>query len=323
MEDNRQNDGELAEWWAKASQTRVMKVLRKVMRMLGKVFHWLVFHLLMPMKWRSATKRDIYTVIFKADTPGGKKFDIWLLVLILLNIVLLIVDSMIGDTSNLTDRMHRDSSWVRWVMKGLEWGFTALFTFEYYLRIYCLKKPVRYVFSFYGLIDFLSIFPAYLSLFIPATQALSVLRLLRLLRIFRIFRMEKFMEESRMLLESLRKSAVKILIFMMFVIVMAVILGTVMYAMEGDVNENMSSIPKGIYWAVVTLTTVGYGDISPVTPAGQFISIIVMVLGYSIIAVPTGIVAGETIEVHKRKKKKTKIQSLIDPTEDDYEEDIN
>lgn len=299
------------------------RIGNRLLHMANGVLHWLTFSVLLPKRMKGVSKEKIYSVIFKSDTPAGKRFDIWLLVAIVLNILLLIVDSMIGDnnSSTLTDRLHRNNSWMWWVMKILEWVFTLAFTVEYYLRIYCLKKPWRYVFSFYGIIDFLSIFPAYLSLLLPATQALSVLRLLRMLRIFRIFHIERFVEESHLLLEALKRSAVKILIFMFFVFISAVILGTVMFAVEGNTNPQMSSIPKGVYWAVVTLTTVGYGDISPVTPVGQLISVIVMILGYSIIAVPTGIVAGETIESRKnRKKNAKKIKKMLDPVAADDEE---
>lgn len=302
------------------------KIAKWFVRVSSRIMHWLTFNILLPRKWKRLPKEEIYKIIFKSDTPAAKKFDIWLLVAIVLNIVLLVVDSMISDNSTLTERIHRNSSWVWLTMKGLEWIFTLAFTIEYYLRVYCLKKPWRYVFSFYGIIDFLSIFPAYLSLIFPATQALSVLRLLRLLRIFRIFKIESFVEEGHILMEALKKSAVKILIFMLFVYITAVILGTMMYAVEGGRNEMMTSIPKGIYWAVVTLTTVGYGDITPQTPFGQFLSVIVMILGYSIIAVPTGIVAGETIESHKRHRKKArKIKKALDPVteDDDEEEDIS
>lgn len=285
--------------WGKIVEFPYAAVARSIISWIGRVLHKLLFGLLLPKKWRGITKKQIYEIIFKADTPAGKKFDVWLLVLILLNILVLIIDSMMGETNTLKSNIrHSDWSWI--IMKVLEWGFTIIFTFEYYLRIYCLKRPMKYVLSFWGIIDFLSIFPAYLSLIFPATQALSVLRLLRTLRIFRIFKLRKFQEEGWRLLSALRRSAVKIIIFMMFVFIVAIILGTLMYAIEGEQNEAISSIPRGIYWAVVTLTTVGYGDIAPITPTGQFISMIVMMLGYSIIAVPTGIVAGETLEEHRR-----------------------
>lgn len=267
---------------------------------LGRVMHYLLFEVLLPKRMRTLTKHDIYVIIFRSDTPAGRRFDVWLLILIVLNILLMIVDSFVF--------IREGSLTVHIVMGVLEWSFTLLFTFEYYLRIYCLKQPWRYVLSFYGIIDFLSIFPAYLSLFFPAVHTLTVLRLLRTLRIFRIFKMERFLVEGRRLMNALRRSATRVLIFMMFVFIVAVILGAIMYAVEVDYNDQITSILQGIYWAVVTLTTVGYGDIAPVTPFGRFIAVIVMILGYSIIAVPTGIVAGETIEEHRRERKNNDMQ---------------
>ncbi len=267
------------------------EIFRQIINFIGEIFHRALFTVLLPKRFRSLTKQQIYTIIFKSDTPAGKKFDIWLLVLIGLNIIVIMLESMSGA-----------ARWFSFSMRLIGWIFTIIFTFEYYLRIYCLNKPWRYILSFYGIIDFLSIFPAWLSLLLPAASTLSVLRLMRMLRIFRIFRMQRFLDESRFLLNSLKRSGVKILIFMMFVFIMAVILGAVMYGIEGESNPAISSIPRGVYWAVVTITTVGYGDIAPVTATGQFISTIVMLLGYSIIAVPTGIVAGETIEEHKQRR---------------------
>lgn len=262
-------------------------------KFIGDVLHRALFTVLLPKRYRKLTKQEIFSIIFKSDTPAGKKFDIWLLIMIAANILVIILESLDGP-----------ARWFSLTMRGLGWVFTLMFTFEYYLRIYCLKKPTRYLFSFYGIIDFLSIAPAYLSLFFPALSSLSVLRLMRMLRIFRIFKMQRFLDEGHFLLEALRRSLVKIAIFMMFVFLGAVVLGSVMYGIEGDKNPAMNSIPKGIYWAVVTITTVGYGDIAPVTPLGQWVSMLVMLLGYSIIAVPTGIVAGETINEHKRQRNK-------------------
>ena len=264
-----------------------------IAKFIGDVLHRALFTVLLPKRYRKLTKQEIFSIIFKSDTPAGKKFDIWLLIMIAANILVIILESLDGP-----------ARWFSLTMRGLGWVFTLMFTFEYYLRIYCLKKPARYLFSFYGIIDFLSIAPAYLSLFFPALSSLSVLRLMRMLRIFRIFKMQRFLDEGHFLLESLRRSLVKIAIFMMFVFLAAVVLGAVMYGIEGDKNPAMNSIPKGIYWAVVTITTVGYGDIAPVTPLGQWVSMLVMLLGYSIIAVPTGIVAGETINEHKRQRTK-------------------
>ena len=268
-------------------------IARKIVKFVGDLLHRTLFTVLLPKKYRSLSKLQIYSIIFKSDTPAGKKFDIWLLVLIAANIITIMLESMAGA-----------AHWFSVLMRVLGWGFTILFTFEYYLRIYCLKRPWKYILSVFGIIDFLSIFPAYLSLFVPAASTLSVLRLMRMLRIFRIFKMQRFLDESRFLINALQRSLAKILIFMLFVFIMAVILGSTMYGIEGGKNPAITSIPEGIYWAVVTITTVGYGDIAPVTHTGRFVSMLVMLLGYSIIAVPTGIVAGETIEEHKQERKR-------------------
>lgn len=270
----------------------------------GHAMHKVLFEWLLPKRYRNLTKREIFDIIFKSDTPAGKKFDVWLLVLIVINIVLLIIDSLTGTTTTITSGSRRTGAFA--VFKLLEWSFTLLFTFEYYLRIYCLKHPRKYVLSFWGVIDFLSIFPAYLSLFVPATQALTVLRLLRVMRIFRIFKINRFQEEMYQLIDALRSSAVKIMVFMLFVLVAAVIIGTLMFSFESEKNPAFNNILSGIYWAVVTITTVGYGDIAPMTPAGRFLSVLVMLLGYSIIAVPTGIMAGDIVASHKKSKKHMK-----------------
>lgn len=280
------------------SRLNYRQIGKRIVVATGNFFHWLLFSVLIPKKYRNITKKEIYRIIFKADTPAGKRFDVWLLVLIGLNLLVIMLDSFEAVHSNL-----------RWVLKAIEWLLTIIFTLEYYLRIYCLSKPWKYVFSFYGIIDFLSIMPAYLSLLIPATQTLTVLRVLRTLRIFRIFNMQRFLQESFHLLNAIRRSVTKILIFMLFVFIAAIILGSIIYMFENGKNPAMSSIPKAIYWAVVTITTVGYGDITPVTPMGQFISTLVMLLGYSIIAVPTGIVVGETIQEHKAESEKRKAES--------------
>ena len=295
-------------------------VARNIINFIGRVMHKLLFEWFMPKKYRGISKYEIFEIIFKSDTPAGKKFDVWLLVLIVANILVLIIDSLFGSTSTMTSGAHL--TWGFLIIKVLEWGFTIIFTFEYYLRIYCLKRPMKYVLSFWGIIDFLSIFPAYLSLFIPATQALTVLRLLRVMRIFRIFKLERFQAEAIHLLNAMRNSAIKILIFMLFVLVAAVILGTMMFSFESEHNPTFDSVLTGIYWAVVTITTVGYGDVVPVTVAGRFLSVIVMLLGYSIIAVPTGIVAGETIAEHRRgSKRKNYTQKVIEDMERDFDEE--
>lgn len=295
-------------------------VARRIAHYVGVVMHKVLFEWLLPKKYRGAKKREIFEIIFKSDTPAGKKFDVWLLVAIVANIVVLIIDSLLGSTSTMTDSVNRSWSW--WVIKVLEWGFTLLFTFEYYLRVYCLKHPRKYVFSFWGIIDFLSIFPAYLSLILPTTQALTVLRLLRVMRIFRIFKLSRFQDEAYHLLSALKNSAIKILIFMLFMLVAAVILGTLMYSFEGDKNPAFDSVLTGIYWAVVTITTVGYGDVAPVTGVGRFLAVLVMLLGYSIIAVPTGIVAGETIAEHSRRHRKERLTAAQRDYDDDESEAV-
>ena len=262
-------------------------------RLLGKVMHYILFRWLLPKRWRGLTKQQFYNVIFKSDTPAGRKLDIWLLVIIFFNLLLMMLESL--------PSVHRN---FRLVLLVLEWGCTLVFTFEYYLRVYCLKRPWKYVLSFYGIIDFISIFPAYLSILFPATQTLSVLRILRALRLFKVLKLQRFIDESNGLLEAIRRSIYKILIFMMFVGLTAVVLGAVVYMFENGHNPQFSSIPKGIYWAAVTLTTVGYGDITPVTHVGRFISIVVMILGYCVIAVLTSIVIVETVQANQTDAKR-------------------
>lgn len=293
---------------------------RNIMGWIGRVLHGILFGWLLPKRYRGLKKKEIFEIIFKSETPAGKKFDVWLLVLIVLNIVLLVVDSLTGTTTTMTSGAHLSVQFF--VFKVLEWGFTLLFTFEYYLRIYCLKHPRKYVFSFWGVIDFLSIFPAYLSLLFPATQALTVLRLLRVMRIFRIFHLSRFQNEVFHLLAALKASAIKILVFMLFMLVAAVILGTLMFTFESEVNPAFGSILSGIYWAVVTITTVGYGDVAPVTAGGRFLAVLVMLLGYSIIAVPTGVVAGEVVNEYRKPKGKPRL-TAAQRDYDDEEEAIN
>ena len=293
---------------------------REVIDFIGRILHKILFSWLLPKKYRGIKKKEIFQIIFLSDTPAGKKFDIWLLVLIVANILLLLIDSLTGTTSTMTHGANRHIGF--WVFMLLEWGFTIIFTFEYYLRVYCLKRPLKYVFSFWGIIDFLSIFPAYLSLFFPTTQALTVLRLLRVMRIFRIFRLERFQREAHHLMAALRASAIKILIFMLFVLVAAVILGTMMYSFESEKNPVFDNVLTGIYWAVVTITTVGYGDVAPVTVGGRFLAVLVMLLGYSIIAVPTGIVAGETINEYRHPRKSRRLQELEKDFDDEEAEAI-
>ncbi len=223
----------------------------------------------------------LHEIIFEADTRAGKLFDVALIVAILVSVVVVMADSV----GVIHARYGR-------VLGILEWFFTILFTAEYLLRLACIGRPWRYAVSFFGIVDLLAILPTYLSLLFPGSQALLVIRILRVLRIFRVFKLVQFLSEAEIMARALRASFRKILVFIFTVSTLVVVFGSVMYLVEGEAN-GFTSIPRSIYWAIVTMTTVGYGDISPQTPLGQTIAAIVMVLGFAIIAVPTGIVAAE------------------------------
>ncbi len=231
-------------------------------------------------------QKKIHEVIFEADTTSGKVFDLGLLIAIIISIVVVMLESV----PRLNAKYH-DIFYV------IEWIFTVFFTIEYAARIVSIGKPSRYIFSFYGIIDLLSILPTYLGLFIVGSESLMVIRAVRLLRIFRILKLARFVKESKQLGDALRASRHRILVFLLAVLTLATILGTVMYLVE-SAEDGFTSIPRSIYWAIITLTTVGYGDIAPVTPLGQFIASLVMILGYAILAVPTGIVTSELIKPH-------------------------
>lgn len=231
---------------------------------------------------RNPTKEKLHEIIFEADTPAGKWFDIVLMIIIVASVLVVMVESI--------DSVH--DAHVE-LFFALEWFFTIFFTLEYAMRLYCVYKPIRYATSFFGIIDLLAIIPTYLELLIPNTHFLIVIRALRLLRIFRIFKLASFLKESQYILTALKSSKQKIMVFLTFILLMTIIIGSLMYLIEGGTNEAFSSIPRSIYWAIVTLTTVGYGDITPHTSIGQFFAAAVMILGYAVIAVPTGIVSAE------------------------------
>ncbi len=238
------------------------------------------------MKKESQPWRDrLHEIIYEADTKEGKLFDVTLLVAILASILFVMLESVqeiqaaYGDILNIG-----------------EWILTILFSIEYILRIIAIKKPSSYIFSFYGIIDFLSTIPKYLSIFFIGTHSLVALRALRLLRVFRILKLARFVGESNNFIKALKASRAKIAVFLFFVLILCTILGTVMYLIEGGDN-GFTSIPRSVYWAIVTLTTVGYGDIAPQTPFGQLIASVIMILGYGIIAVPTGIVSSEMTKI--------------------------
>ena len=228
--------------------------------------------------WRD----KMHDIIYEADTPVGKAFDIVLLLFIIVSIVVVMLESVVSIQVKYAN-----------ILNCAEWIITILFTLEYIARVVSIKKPKSYIFSFYGVIDLLSTIPKYLSFFFVGTHALVVLRALRLLRVFRILKLARFIGESENLAKALQASKAKISVFLLAVLSLSVILGSLMYLIEANQDSGFDNIPRSVYWAIVTLTTVGYGDIAPVTPFGQLIASIIMILGYGIIAVPTGIVSAE------------------------------
>jgi voltage-gated potassium channel len=226
-------------------------------------------------------REQLHEVIFEAETPAGKAFDLALLVCIVASVVTVLLESVASIRAR-----------YGVVLRALEWGFTILFTVEYVLRLACVRRPHRYALSFFGLVDLLAIVPTYLSFFFVGAQSLIVIRALRLLRIFRVLKLGHFVGEARMLRAALRASLRKITVFLGTVVTIVLIVGALMYLVEGE-PSGFTSIPQGMYWAIVTLTTVGYGDIAPQTVLGKLLASVVMILGYGIIAVPTGIVTVE------------------------------
>jgi len=241
------------------------------------------------MKWRE----KLHEVIYEADTPAGKLFDIILLIAIILSLILVMLDSV--------SSIH--NKYINFFLTA-EWIITILFTIEYFLRIICTNKPFKYIFSFYGIVDLLSTLPLYLSLILVGNSPLLTLRALRLLRVFRILKTTKYIGAGNRLAVAIRSSIPKIFVFLYSVIIVSFIVGTLMYLVEGPEN-GFTSIPISIYWTIVTLTTVGFGDIHPVTPLGQLIATFVMILGYGIIAVPTGIVGAEYATSKSEKRNNT------------------
>jgi voltage-gated potassium channel len=241
----------------------------------------------------SPFREHLYEIIFEADTKIGRLFDIVLLICILGSVIAVMLETV--------------PSFAKYVKIFLviEWAFTIFFTIEYFLRIYTVHSPKKYITSFFGLVDLASIIPSYLSLFIVGTpQGLMILRALRLLRVFRIFNLGNLLFEGQVIIKALKESRDKILVFMYFIVVIVTIFGSVIYFIEKSSpigHPGFTSIPKSVYWAVVTLSTVGYGDISPNTPLGQFLSSLLMILAYAVIAVPTGIVTAEFSKGKKRK----------------------
>jgi len=246
---------------------------------------------------KKLTRNRLHEIIFEADTKAGRLFDEILLVFIVISVLNVILDSVPG----IHDRYKS-------LFEIMEWVITIIFTIEYFTRIYVTRKPLKYIFSFYGLIDLLAIIPTYAGLLIIGAKTIAVIRIVRLLRVFRILKLFQFLRATEYLVSSIRRSRYKIMVFMMFISLIVIILGSLVYLVEGPEN-GFNSIPKGIYWAIITLTTVGYGDITPQTEVGQAIASIVMLIGYAIIAVPTGIITSDLIQESKNKRNNSQVCS--------------
>lgn len=255
---------------------------------------------------KKSLRRKLHEIIFEADTKAGKVFDLFLLILILLSVLVVMLDSVKEINDEIGD-----------ILYVMEWVFTSIFTLEYFFRIYAVKKHFKYIFSFYGIIDLLAVLPSYLSLLFIGSQYLIVIRALRLLRIFRVLKYTRYTRASNVLIVSLKASRFKIAVFFEVVIILVVILGSLMYLIEGS-ESGFTSIPRSIYWAIVTLTTVGYGDIAPATIAGQALASAIMIMGYAVIAVPTGIV---TMEMFKHKDHPQNTQVCQNCTKSGHDDD--
>jgi len=227
-------------------------------------------------------REQLFTIIFEADTRAGRNFDLALFFLIILSLVIVMLQSIGSVNARFGPQMMI-----------MEWIITILFTIEYILRIISIKQPIKYISSFYGVVDLLSILPSYFSLLFPPSHFLLAIRALRLIRIFRILKLSQFVREGNTIVMAMKASTKRITIFLAFVLLLSIMLGALVYVVEGGINPSFSSIPQSIYWAIVTITTVGYGDVSPITPLGKIIASGIMLLGYAIIAVPTGIVTVE------------------------------
>ena len=253
-------------------------------------------------------RKKIRTVIFGHDTRAGKAFDEILIASIIVSVAVVMLDSV-----------HDYNARYGTLLHAIEWFFTIVFTLEYALRIYSASKKAAYAWSFFGIVDLIAILPTYVALFIPGGQYFMVVRVLRVLRIFRILKFSRYVSDSRVLMQSLKDARSKIVVFLLALLTITIILGSLMFVIEGEEN-GFTSIPRSVYWAIVTLTTVGYGDISPRTTLGQAVSILIMIIGYGIIAVPTGIVTAELT----RKKIKGQMRRTC-PTckKDDHEDDAS
>lgn len=251
-------------------------------------------------------RRKLHEIIFEADTRAGKLFDVILIIAIIISVVAVMLDSIRSINDQYGDLLYI-----------IEWVFTILFTIEYLFRLFCVGKPLKYVFSFYGIVDFLAIVPTYFSIFYPGSQYLLVIRILRVLRVFRVLKIVQYLTEAKLLKEALIASRRKIFVFIFVVFTVVIIVGSMMYLIEGEEN-GFTSIPRSIYWSIVTLTTVGYGDLTPQTPLGQALASLIMIMGYGMIAVPTGIVS---VEISKVSQKKVSTQSCPECSAEGHDSD--
>ncbi len=256
-------------------------------------------------EWRP-WQAKLHEIIYEADTPAGRRFDITLIILILASVMVVMLDSIVTIRENHGELLY-----------SLEWTFTIIFSVEYFLRLICVGRPLLYAKSFFGVIDLLAIIPTYISLVIPASRYLTVIRLLRVLRVFRVLKFVQFVNEAQQLKTALEASRRKIFVFFFVVASLVVIFGSLMYVIEGE-EHGFTSIPTSIYWGIVTLTTVGYGDIAPQTGLGKALASIIMILGYSIIAVPTGIV---TVELSREASRRVSTQSCPQCSLDGHDHD--
>lgn len=262
--------------------------------------------------WRPVDKplwrARVYDVIFLADSPAGKAFDIALIMAIVVSVAVVMLDSVVSISAS-----HQTA------FRLAEWVFTVLFSIEYILRLLTVRRASGYAFSFFGIVDLLAVLPTYLSLFIPGGQYFIVIRFLRVLRVFRVLKLAQYLGEARTLGAALRASRYKITVFLFTVLTIVVVVGAIMFLIEGP-EEPFTSIPKGVYWAIVTLTTVGYGDLHPVTSIGQFLAAFVMIMGYGIIAVPTGIV---TVELAHQTQRRTSLLHCLSCGSGDHDGDAH
>lgn len=259
------------------------------------------------MKTQKELRKKLHEIIFEADTLAGKAFDIVLLIAILLSVFIVILSSEASLAANFASLFYYT-----------EWVLTILFTIEYFFRIYTVDKPFKYIFSFFGIIDFIAIIPTYIAVFLTGSHFLVIIRVLRIMRVFRVLKLARYVKAANTLTDALKNSRAKIIVFLEAVVTIVILIGSLMYIVEGP-EHGFTSISVSIYWAIVTITTVGYGDIAPQTVLGQSIAALLMIVGYAIIAVPTGIITAEVTASKRKAHSNTQVcqNCLFDQHDDD------